>query len=376
MKKLFGILALVVLVAATATSYGANAPGIKIGLNYEMTGNLGWFGQTSVNAIKLYFDPVNIKGGLLGQKVELLLDNNQSKPEEARKIALKLIQKQKVSAMIGPFSSDDSIEAALVAQANGIPLLTPTATGRDVTKAGDCVFRSCFLDSHQGEMMANYALNKLKLTTAVVIRDVSPGFFTDLTGGFKEAFKKGGGKIPLEINVSAGVGDLTNRLKSLDAEKPDFYFAALPYEESGGLVKYLRGKNILIPILGGEPWGFNGLTRLVDQSALNQIYFADHYCVDNPTQLNTAFVEKYQARYGRKPDAVAAMAYDAADLLAKAIETAGSAEPSKIKAALASIRFSGVTGNLVFDADRNPKKTGVIIAWENGVQVLKEVVEP
>lgn len=375
-RKLFFFFVLVSLISILPIiSFGAEST-IKIGADFELSGPVGYFGQSSVDGINLYFEQMNANGGVLGQKIELVVRDNCSTPDGAHNAAITLIENDKVLSILGPVTSRNCLSAAPVAQKYHVPLLTGTATNPAVTQVGNYIFRACFIDSYQGTVMARFAAKSLNGKTAAVIIDESNDYSKGLAKAFIDSFTELGGQIIAKGTLRAGTKDVKSLVKKVMVKNPDLIFAPLYYQEAGVLTKEIREQNINTPILGGDGWDSSDLALVAGANSLNNIFFCNHYSADNPNPLNLGFVDAYQNKYGKKPDAIAALGYDIAAMVVKAIETAGSAEPSKIRDAMAAIQYNGVTGNLTFDENRNPIKTGVVIEFRNGVQVLKEVVEP
>lgn len=375
MKKIKKV-ALWVMLAVLLFGTGASGSGtpIKIGVNFELFGGVGWLGQTCLNAIKMYYEQLNAAGGVLGQRIELVVADNHANPSGAEAAAQKLIEKDKVVAILGPYSSKNSLGAARAAQRNGVAMLTPTATELAVTAIGDYIFRECFVDSYQGTVIARFALNHLKITSAAVINNPALDYSRALTDGFREAFQKGGGQIVAEESVQAGKETIAAKVLP---QNPGLIFAPLDYQDAALLAMIIRRDlKLQLPILGGEGWNASNLTKAVGAGVLNDVYFCDHYSAANPAPQNLAFVAAYRKKFGKLPDTIAASAYDAAAIMAQAIAAAGDPEPAKIREAMAGLKFTGVTGSLRFDAARNPVKTGVIIKLQNGAQVFQFAMEP
>lgn len=377
MNKLKLLLIALLLYLVTVPYYlYADESTIKIGADLELTGLVASFGSSCLNATKLYIEQINLQGGILGQKVELISADNQTTPEGAAKAASNLIQNQKVVAILGPISSRDCLGAAPIAQGYGTVLITPTATNISVTLVGDYIFRSCFIDKYQGTLMARFALEKLNLQKAAIINYQEDGYSKTIASTFKETYIKGGGQLVAEETTKDGATNFKSFLKKIMDKNPDLIFAPLYYKEAGLLAKQIRNQNISIPILGGDGWDSADLVYIAGSASLNNIFFCNHYSQGYPNAVNVSFIKAYQDQYGEKPDALAALAYDSTAMICQAIIQAKCIEPAKIRDALKTIHFNGVSGNLAFDADRNPTKTGVVIELIDGTQNFRVGIDP
>ena len=375
MKKVFALL-LIISVVAVSSLVGAAAEPIKIGANYEVTGGVATFGTSCVNSTKMYFDTVNKSGGVLGRQLELVVADNKSEASEAASAAKKLISQDKVVALLGPVTSKNCLSAGPIAQEAKIPMITPTGTNPAVTQVGNFIFRACFIDDFQGTVMANFALKTLKAKTAAIFVDNANDYSKGLAKFFKENFIKGGGQIVSEEAFMAGDKDYRTQLTKIKMKKPDVIYCPAYYQEDGLVTKQARELGMDMPILGGDGWDSADLVKIAGDKALNNVYFSNHYSADSTDPLTQAYVKEYTAKFGSRPDALAALGYDAAVLMVEAIKKAGSADPGKIRDAMATLKVKGVTGIVTFDANRNPVKSAVVIELKNGVQTYKETVNP
>lgn len=349
---------------------------VKVGAVSCLTGELSTFGVSSIQGARLAADDVNGHGGVLGQKLDLLVEDNGSKAGEAATIARKLLTQDRVVAILGDLTSSATMEAAPLAQAAGIPLLTPTATGEDITKVGDYIFRSCFLNSFSGQVMARFALDRFKATHAVVLTDVKQDYSIGLAAVIKAYLQGHGGRDVMELSFSSGDTDFRAQLTRARAFRPDVIFVPAYYPEAGLILRQAKQLEIKARFVGGEGWDSPTLLRVAGKSA-EGAYYVNHFSADNPKPNVQTFVQAYHQRYGTAPDALAALWYDGARLLADAINRAGSTDPKKIRDALAATKgFPGVTGSISMDANRNASKPGVVLTIENGQVRMVEDVDP
>lgn len=349
---------------------------IKIGSVMPVTGAIATFGVSSVEAIELAFKEINAEGGVLGGKqLQLINEDNRSTAEETATAFQKLIEQEKVVAIIGSVASSHSLAGAPIAQDAGIPTISPTSTNPAVTLVGDYIFRACFLDPFQGEMMAKFALNELGLTTAAMIVEQESDYAKGLAQFFKQHFEAGGGTVVLSEAFSNQDKDFTAILTNIKAKNPEFVYIPSYYDTVGPILRQAKDMELNAQFGGGDGWDSADLFDLAGDAA-NGGFFSNHYSPDIDTPQVKKFLESYMAEYGKVPDALAALAYDAAYLMARAIDAAGSTDGAAIRDALAAINFTGVSGNIVFDENGDPVKTGVIVGIEDQKQVYKATIQP
>jgi branched-chain amino acid transport system substrate-binding protein len=349
---------------------------IVIGEFGALTGSIASFGQSTHKGVEMAIEEANAAGGVLGKKIRLVTEDDQGKPEEALTAATKLISKDRVVALIGEFASSNSLAAAPMAQSSGIPMVSHGSTNPKVTQVGDYIFRVCFIDPFQGQVMAKFARGSLKLSRVAILRDVKSDYSVGLADYFTQSFTAAGGSIAGDESYTAGDKDFNAQLTTLIATKPEAIFVPGYYTEVGLIARQARRLGFTGALLGGDGWDSEKLWE-IGGDALNNGYFSNHYSVDNPAPEIRAFVEKFKAKYGAAPDALAALGYDAARVLIAAIGRAGSAEPKAIRDALARTKdFAGITGNITLDANRDAVKSAVVLEVKGGKFEYKETVNP
>jgi len=341
---------------------------IKIGEYGSLTGLTATFGINTDRGIQMAVEKINQEGGLLGKKVVVIVEDDQGKPEEAATAVKKLINQDKVIAVLGEVASSRSLAAAPICQEAGIPMITPSSTNPEVTRKGDYIFRVCFIDPFQGDVMARFTYNDLKIKRVAILRDIKNDYSVGLANYFAEDYKKLGGQIVGDESYSEGDIDFRAQLTSLKSKKAEAIFVPGYYTEVGLLVRQARDLGIRIPIIGGDGWDSPKLIE-IGGKALEGCYYSNHYSPDDPDPLVQSFVVEFKAKYGELPDAMAPLGYDAAMILFEAIKKAGSLDPSKIRDEIAKTTdFPGIAGKVTIDSLRNAKKPAVIIKIENQQQ--------
>jgi len=297
---------------------------ILVGFYGSLTGDGASFGQSSREGAELAVDELNAAGGVLGRKLRLLVEDDQSKPEEASNAVTKLVTQDKVVAVIGEVASRRTLAAAPISQKYQVPMITPASTNEKVTEVGDYVFRVCFIDPFQGEVLAKFAYNDLKARKVAILRDQAQDYSVGLTDSVQRNFTKLGGQVVAPVSYSTGDADFKAALTRIRSEKPDALFATGYYPEAAIITRQARELGMNMPILGGDGWVGDALQN--GRDALNNTYISNHYSGDNPDPVVQNFVKAYRAKFNREPDAIAALAYDSVKVLGDAITRAGSTE--------------------------------------------------
>ncbi len=361
---------------ASCGGQGESATEIVIGEFGSLTGTTATFGISTKNGVDMAIEDINKSGGLLGKQVRVIVEDNQGKPEEAQLVVTKLITKDKVIAVLGEVASSRTLAAAPVAQSNGIPMISPSSTNPKVTQVGDYIFRVCFIDPFQGLVMAKFANNTLKVKNVAILRDIKNDYSVGLADVFIKNFTALGGTIIADESYSEGDTDFSAQLTSVGAKKPEAIFVPGYYTEVALIARQAKNLGINAPLLGGDGWDSPRLIE-IGGDALNGSYFSNHYSQDDPSPTIQKFVADYQAKYNEVPDALAGLGYDSAAVLFDAIKRANSADPAKIRDALAQTKdFQGVTGMITLDADRNAVKPAVVLQVSEGKLKYVETIAP
>lgn len=360
-----------------------DADGIKIGINYELTGGVASYGQSSVDGIMMAFDEINAAGGIDGKQIIPVKIDNKSESAEATSVATRLMTNEGVVLSLGPATSGNFMATIPVAKQNKIPVLSSSSTadvGVTTDAKGnvyDYAFRLCFNDSFQGVTMANFALNNLGAKKAVIIKDTSSDYGKGLAENFKATFEGAGGQIVAEEGYVKNDKDFNAVLTSIKGKDFDVIFIPGYYEEAGLIIKQARDLGINFPVLGADGFDSPVLLELAGAEALNDVYYSNHYSSLDEDPLVKDFIDKFKEKYNTEPNAFNALGYDLGRWAADAIKRAGSQDSAAITKALAETKgFAGVTGTFDMDANHNPVKSIVVIGLENGAQATSIKVDP
>src|SRR6516225_960572 len=349
---------------------------IKIGEFGSLSGDNAGFGTTQNNGVQIALEEVNAGGGVLGKKIQLIVEDNQTKQGETTTIARKLISQDHVAAIVGEVASSKTLEAAPIAQAAKIPLIATAATNPKVTQTGDYVFRVCFTDDFQAVVIARFVLEKLKAKNIAFMTDVKQDYSVGLTNIAKDYLAKNGGNVVKEQSYSSGDKDFRAQLTDIKSANPDVIIITGYYPEASLIAKQARQFGIKATLVGGDGWDGSSLIP-VGGKAIEGAFFSNHFSTEDKSPLVQDFVKKYKQKYNAVPDAFAALGYDAAKLLADAIKRAGSTDPEKIRAAIQDTKeFPGVSGKITIGTDRNAVKSAVIVTIKDGALKYAETIEP
>jgi branched-chain amino acid transport system substrate-binding protein len=349
---------------------------VTLGEFASLTGTTATFGQSMNEGIQLALEEVNKSGGLLGKQVEIIVEDDQSRPEEARTAAVKLIKQDQVIALIGEVASSRSLAAAPEAQKSKIPMISPASTNPKVTEVGDYIFRACFVDTFQGSSMARFAYEDLGLRKVAILYDIKNDYSVGLMEFFEKTFKELGGEIVDKQSYSEGDIEFRAQLTTIKNKDPQAIYVPGYYTEVGLIARQARDLGLNVPLMGGDGWD-SPKTLEIGGASVEGSYFSNHYATDDPSPVVQDFIKKYQAKYNKVPDAMAVLGYDAANIMFDAIKRANSTEGPKIRDALAATTgFQTVTGTITMDPSRNAKKPIVILKIEGGKVKFHKALEP
>ena len=349
---------------------------IKLGEFASMTGKEAVFGQNAHKGTLLAVEETNAAGGVLGRKLELITEDNQSKPGESATVVKKLISRDKVAVVLGEITSGRTLEAAPIAQAAKIPLISPGATHTDVTAKGNYIFRVCFIDDFQGTVMAKFARDTLKLKRVAILSSVSSAQSVGLAKYFRERFTSPATIIAAEQKYGEGDKDFRAQLTAIKAAGADGIFVPGYYAEAALICKQARDLGLTLPLLGVDGWESPDLVAIAGTAA-EGCYLSTHYSPESKSPAVVAFNERFQQRWGIASNALSVLGYDSAMLAIDAIRRAGSTDGAKIREALAkTLNYPAVTGSITFDPNRNPTKNAVVLTVKNGKFTFVQDVSP
>lgn len=379
--KFLGILLVAAMLIPLAGCGGAGGgKTIKIGVIAPMTGDVKTFGESTKNGAEMAINEWNAKGGANGKQFEMVLGDDKGDAAEASNAATKMIKQDKVKFIVGSVQSKCSIPISQVANDNKVVMVTGTSTNGKVTvdpwpggTRKPYVFRACFIDDFQGPAMARFAIETLKAKKAAILYDNGNDYVKGLAEAFKAAFVKLGGTVNVYEAYSLNDSDFSALLTKVMADKPEFLYLPDYYNKVNLIAKQAKDKGFAGVMGGGDGWDSSDL----DMKVVEGGYFTNHYSAEDPRPEVQSFVKNYKAKYGAEPDALATLAYDAANLLLNAIKTAGSEDTAKVKDALQATKgFKAVSGDVTFDANGNPIKDISMIQIKGGAYHFGGLAKP
>ncbi|GAB6143409.1 ABC transporter substrate-binding protein [Desulfocicer niacini] len=335
---------------------------INIATIFALTGNAADSNKPSLEGVICAVNHINAAGGIADKKIKLYVFDNKSTPIGSKLSADKAVS-QNVTAIIGADWSVHSLAIAKVAQAAGIPMITNISTNEDVTKTGNYIFRVCFIDSFQGQVMAQFALDDLKATSAVIFTNITSNYSMGLSREFQNVFEGSGGKILFTASYKSDLRNYKELILQTKAQKPDVIFFS-GHDEGGFLAQQAQLHGIKSVFLGGDDWDTESFLSKGGQ-VIKKGYYCTHWSKESDTPISRDFVKNHPTQ-GKIPSAFA-LSHDAVFLLADAMKRANTMDRDKIREALENTPpFDGITGKIIFDKNRNPVKNAVINEINNG----------
>jgi len=376
--KVLSIIMVAAMLLAACQTGGTTAGSdkIKVAILAPLSGAVPTFGVSTKNGAMMAIEEWNAKGGVLGKQIEAIVEDSQCTPDPAVNAANKVIDQDKVHYIVGEVCSKASIPISEIAQEKHVVQITGTSTNTQVTlktdgTVKDYVFRACFIDPFQGLVMAKFAIGK-GYKTAFIMLDQGNDYVRGLAEAFEKSFQELGGTIVGKETYNAQDTDFSAILTKVADSKADVLYLPDYYNIVNLVGAQAKEKGVTAVMMGGDGWDSSTL----DLKAADGGYYSNHYSPDDTRPIVVDWVNKYKAKYGEVPDALATLAYDATNLLLTAIQNAGVDDASKVKDALASISLETVSGKITFDQYHNPIKAAAVLQVKDGKVSFVESVAP
>lgn len=375
MKKIV-VFSLILVLVFSAVGF-SNGKEVKIGVIFSMTGMASAFGQMTWEGVEL---AKNLEGSVLGRNVKLILLDDKSDKIESANAASRLIEKEKVSVILGPIISPNALSVGPICERYKIPFVTPSATNPLVTQGKKFAFRVCFVDDFQGFVMSKFAKDNLGAKKAAILFDKANDYSVALAKFFMDSFKKMTGDPKSIVYIGqykSGDQDFTAQVVGIQNSKPDVVFIPGFYSEIALFAKQAREQGINIPFLAGDAAQAPELLQ-IGKKAVEGLYFSTHFDPKAATTENgKKFIKEYNAKYSKDPSALAALGFDAYGVVLKAIKRAGSDDPIKIRDEIAKTKgYKGATGIINIDEHGNAIKSAVVLKVENGTWKYVTTINP
>jgi len=349
---------------------------IKIGVNETMTGWGAAYGDMTWKGIQLAHEQ---KPEVLGKKIELVLVDNKSEKSESALAAQRLVEVEKVVAVIGVNSSSMSMAQNEVLDKAKIPSMATAATNPLVTQGKPYAFRAAFIDPFQGEAAAKFAVEELQAKTSVLLVDIALDYPVGLANYFRSNFIKfteNEKSVLAYLSFQTGDRDFTAQLTQIKSLNPDIVFAPNEYAELGAILQQAKQLGITAKFLAGDSADVPELVQIAGENAEGFMYTAQFHPDAFTHPEAKAFVEAFRAKYNIDPETFSVTGYDGYMLLRDAIERAGSVDPEKIREALIATKFVGARGLTQFDENHNAILAVPVIEIKDGKKTFRYLVEP
>ena len=381
-RKTF-VLALLVALAFAAALFAGCAPAapkapydgvIKIGNVAPMTGDIPAVGEHGRYGVELAMEEIGyeVKVGEHTYKIEILLEDNEAKAESSAAVGTKLIAEDEVLAIIGAYASKQAIPLGEVADREKTPTISPWSTNPRTTMDRPYVFRACFLDPFQATVGAKYVKeNWPEITKVAVLYDVASDYPKGLAEFFKSAWEDlhGEGSVVAFETFTTKDRDFSSQLTKIMESGAELFYTPQYYDEVPLIVAQAKELGWDKPIFGSDSWAGGDLASLCGDDCVGH-RFTTHYAMVGATGKTKAFIDAYRAKYGSEPSDVGALAYDAAQMLIKAIENTGgltgdlAEDRDNIKREMARIKdWPGTTGEMSFTPEGDPIKCAVVVEY-------------
>lgn len=338
---------------------------IKIGLVASLNGELKPWGADSQAGAQLAVEEFNAAGGLNGRKVQLMIEDSASKPEQGKTAAEKLISNGAL-ALIGEVASGITAQMGQSAFEKGVPVVAVGATRTDITDIGSNIFRVCYIDDFQGPVMAKFAYEELGLRNVGIMTDQKQPYSKYLSETFAAYFKKLGGTIADEQKYESGQSQFSSQLNAIKQKNPDGLFLSGYFTEVGPIIRQANEMGIKGPYLGGDGWDSREIITNAGDAIKNG-YFCNHYNNDEDRPEVKTFLAMWQKKYGSLPaTTMGALAYDATKLVLDALKRSASLDSKALTTAIDETEgFAGVSGTITLKGrNGNPAKRALVVGLD------------
>lgn len=349
---------------------------IKIGLITPLTGPVSTYGQSVRDAVVMGIDEINAAGGINGRQIQLIVQDDKGDPTESANIARRLIDRDQVVLILGPVITPCVMAVAPICQTAKVPMMTPTGTGDQITAIGDYIFRAAYKDSLQGSSMARFAIENLGLKTAAIIYDIASDYSTGLMNAFKNTFEELGGRVVTVQSYSTNDSDFSAQLTSIALRNPEALYIPDYYSTAGPILLQANQLGIDAVMLGVDGWDSPDIFELAAGNEEGG-YFINHYSPLDTREATVEFTNKFTEIYGRAPDALAALGYDAVKIVEATLKEVKNITREEIKVTMGQVKnVVAATATIDMDPEGTPYKPLVILQYQNGVAQVIDRVYP
>ena len=331
---------------------------MSIGAVFPLSGSVAFYGTESRDGALLAIDEINAAGGLLGKQLTLIAEDDEGNAEKSVNAFTKLTARDGVSFVLGSSTSGATQAMTALAQQNKVILISPSATNTAITRAGDYIFRACFIDPFQGVVGADFAYDSLGSRRAAILYDAGADYNSGLADAFRQQFKIIGGEVVADEAYQTGDVDFNAQVTRIKAANPDVVYLPNYYNDVALQAKQLRAQGITCALIGGDGW--DSLIDNAGDEILNG-YWSSGFAADTTDPKGQTFVKAFAAKFNRTASQFSALGYDTMMLVADGIKAAGTFDTAAVKDAMAKLSGPYVTGNIRFDENRDPIKGAAIL---------------
>ncbi|HVT13058.1 MAG TPA: ABC transporter substrate-binding protein [Fimbriimonadaceae bacterium] len=344
-----------------------DANGYKIGLVASLNGAQKPWGDDCRKGAELAAEEFVQNGGVGdGKGIDLMVEDDNSSPEQGKSAAEKLISEGAIG-LDGEVASGITMQMEQAAEPKGVPVVAVGATRTDLTKGHDNIFRVCYTDAFQGPVMAKFAYDQLHLRNVALMTDRKQPYSTGLSDAFRAYFTKLGGKIVDEEFYETGQTDFRGILTNVKGKNPDGLFMSGYFPETGPLARQAKESGLDVKMLGGDGWDSAQILQTGGDAIVGQ-FFCNHYNNNEQRPEVQEFLRKWKAKYGGLPGTtMGALGYDAMALTLDALKRAKTKDSKGLLEAIADTEgFKGVSGVITLKGMHgNPPKRALVVQLQN-----------
>lgn len=373
MKKILALVLSLMLVLGASSA--ALADTIQIGGIAPLTGAASAYGLLVQAGVDLAVDEFNAAGGLLGNQIEMIWMDDTHDAVEATNAYNQLVSSG-IAALIGPVTTTPTLAVAARAAADNMPMITASATAYDVTSAGSNVFRACFLDPFQAELMAQYAAENLGAKKVAVLFDNTNDYSIGLSDAFQAKAVELGMEVVAAESAVANDADYTPQLTKIADAQPDAVFICYYYQDAALMLRQAVDVGLEATMMGADGWGSIEQQLTDAPELLDNAVYCDSFSVADDSPVAQAFVKAFTEKYGAAPAGFNALGYDAAKIMFTAINAAGSTDKDAIIEKLKATDLDCATGHITFNDHNDPIKSAFIMGFKDGVPTLVTRIDP
>ena len=351
--RIAAVAALIALTGASAWAAGSSekAKTIKIGAIFPLTGEVAAYGQEGKNAVTLAVDEINAAGGILGRKVILFVEDDGASPKGAVSAAQKLVDIDKVDAIIGSLFSSSIIAARVVTDAKKIPVVVPMASHPDIYAKNGYVFSTQATTREGKEYLAEYWRNERKMTKLATLNGLTDAGVMD-EGFIANAWKGSGGEVVIHESFTPGAMDYRTSLTKIKAAKPDVLWLSASYEDAVKIIRQMAEIDLKVTLTSDDMVKNAALLEAVGDVAEGMVIVESSQVLSDESQKKqAAFKKAWAAKFDGEPTMVGTFTYDCCQALFGAIARAGSTDGDAVRKQLAATDFEGVSGRVKFRDD-------------------------